>query len=203
MALHNDVFRQQIWEFFCNDLDSCLEVSRILQSCQYNNTLFKGSLNFTASLAVFSVINLAANFYFGKESTTDDIAFFLKRYFGKYYSYLKNKPFCKQFYVVFRHGLSHQFSPKAASIAMDFHDTWILKFDGTPELLPYLNIPAFYDITKKALGDFEHDLDNDKKLQTNFKTRYNHLIKIDYKKMRKLRRIFFNNCANLVCTTTT
>ena len=61
MALHNDVFKQQIWGFLCDDLESCLAVSQIVQFFP-KNTIFKGGLNFTAALAIFSVIELAAGY---------------------------------------------------------------------------------------------------------------------------------------------
>jgi hypothetical protein len=61
MALHNDVFKQQIWGLFCDDLEPCLVAAQIAQFFPQNNIL-KSDLTFTTALAVFSFIEFAAGF---------------------------------------------------------------------------------------------------------------------------------------------
>lgn len=185
MALHNDVFRQQIWEFFCDDLDSCLLVSRLKQS---GDTRFKGGLNFTACLTIFSVIEMCSSYYKGRNSDTNTVSDFLAKYFSKYFDRFYDKEFSKDFYTVFRHGLSHQWSPKAAAIDMNFADNYFLKKVKTEnEEILYLNIPNFYELTKKALRDFENGLNNDEDLRNTFENRYNQILKLDYQQMRILK----------------
>jgi hypothetical protein len=192
MALHNDVFRQQIWEFFCNDLDSCLSVSQI-RLIFPGNTLFKGGLNFTSALVIFSVIELTSGYYSGREPTPDTVADFLSCYFSKYWLPFSNKKFAKKFFEVFRNGLSHQWSPKASGIAMDFNANWILKIEHTSpenEQIPILNIPGFYNISKRALKDYENQLNIDKKICDNFSKRYNRITSSDYQEMKILKEMF-------------
>jgi hypothetical protein len=192
MALHNDVFKQQIWGFLCDDLESCLAVSQIVQFFP-KNTIFKGGLNFTAALAIFSVIELATGYYTGKKTTTRAVADFLGKYFAPDFPAFKDKPFAMKFYEIFRHGLAHGWSPKAGGVAMDFRRDWALRFiktqDGS-EKIPSLNIPTFFEITKKALQGFESDLDKDSNLQAKFSRRYKALIDGDYKAMRDFREMF-------------
>lgn len=190
MALHNDVFNQQIWDFFCNDLDSCLTVSKM---SRIPNSHFKGGLNFTSVLTIFSVIELAAGWWKGKEATHEIIADFIQEYFSKYYARFKNKSFAKKFYEVFRNGLSHQWSPKASGVAMDFFGNWLIEKggDGQEEIL-FLNVPIFYEITKRALKDFEKDLDENPNMRKLFDDRYNVIVEGDYKEMRVLRGMFEN-----------
>ena len=187
MALHNDVFRQQIWDFFCGDLQSCLCVSAIKQQSQ-TECCFKGGLNFTSALVIFSVIELASGWYKGKEPTTETVAEFFYEYFSEYYSPFKDKNFSKKFYGVFRNGLSHQWSPKASGIAMDFSADWFIKKVkyGSEEIL-MLNIPIFFKWTKLALKKFENDLDSKQVLRDSFEKRYKVIVDSDYKEMRVLR----------------
>lgn len=185
MALHNDVFKQQIWEFFCGDLDSCLLVSKLKQT---GDNSFKGGLNFTACLTIFSVIELCSSYYKGTDSDTNTVADFLANYFSKYFDKFKDRDFSKYFYYVFRHGLSHQWSPKASAIDMNFADNYFLKKVKTEnEEIVYINVPVFYEYTRKALIDFEKDLDNDGNLRSLFNGRYNQLLNFDYKQMRIFR----------------
>lgn len=187
MALHNDVFRQQIWKFFSDDLTSCLTVSKFMQS---GDDRFKGGLNFTACLATFSVIEFMTGFYVSKKPTTDDIALFLGKYLAKYWEQVSNKSFAKKFYEVFRNGVSHQWSPKASGISMDFENEWILRKiipQGFTEEILDLNIPSFYTAIINALKDFEKDLDYSPSLRRNFEARYNKLVENDYLEMRILR----------------
>lgn len=185
MALHSDVFKQQIWDFFCGDLDSCLQVAKLKQS---GDTRFNGGLNFTACLTIFSVIEMCSSYYSGRDSNNSTVSDFLIKYFSKYYEKFKEKGFARDFYKVFRHGLSHQWSPKASAIDMNFDNNYFLKITkpGNEEIL-VLNIPDFYEYTKKALEDFEEDLDNDKTLREIFEKRYNQLVSSDYQQMRLLR----------------
>lgn len=189
MALHNSVFKQQIWDFFCGDLKSCLEVSKIVQSKQPSP--FQGGLNFTAALAIFSVIELTAGWWKGTEATTDIIASFMQKYFAKYYPRFKDKAFAKKFYEVFRNGLSHQWSPKASGIAMDLNNNWLIeKSNINPnEDILVLNIPTFFTVTKQALTDYEKDIDDHQDIQNFFKARYEKIVKSDYVEMRVLREM--------------
>lgn len=185
MALHNDVFKQQIWEFFCDDLDSCVEVSKLKQA---GDSHFKGGLNFTACLTIFSVIELCSSYYRGKDSDTNTVTDFLVKYFPNYFSEFGNRDFARYFYVVFRHGLSHQWSPKASAIDMNFTDNYFLKKVKTEnEEILFLNIPVFYDYTKGALRDFENDLNNDDSLRNLFEQRYKQIVNLDYQQMKILR----------------
>ncbi|HZE87228.1 MAG TPA: hypothetical protein VE090_03395 [Methylomirabilota bacterium] len=187
MALHNDVFQQQIWDFFCNDLESCLTVSKLKQSNP--NSPFKGGLNFTATLAIFSVIELAAGWWKGTEATNDIIASFIQNYLAKYYDRFNNKSFAKKFYEVFRNGLSHQWSPKASGVAMDFYKSWLVEktsTNGQEEIL-LLNVPTFYYVTKQGLEDFEKDINTNEAMRKMFERRYSKIVDSDYKEMRILR----------------
>lgn len=185
MALHNDVFNQQIWEFFSDDLESCLTVSKLKQ---VGDTRFKGGLNFTACLTILSVIEMCSGYCKGKDSNSDTVADFLTKYFSQYFDGFGDRNFSKQFYVVFRHGLSHQWSPKASAIDMNFNDSYFLKKVKTEnEEILFLNVPDFYEYTKKALKDFEKDLDNDENLRNLFEQRYNQIVNLDYQQMRTLR----------------
>lgn len=187
MAIHNDVFKQQIWDFFCGDLDSCLAVSKVIQSKQ--PTQFKGGLNFTATLTIFSVIELTAGWWKGKEATTDIIASFIQQYFAKYYPRFKERVFAKKFYEVFRNGLSHQWSPKASGIAMDFTNSRLVEksnINPNEEIL-VLNVPTFFNVTKQALEDYEKDLNKNVAMQSSFEARYKRIVGDDYKEMRILR----------------
>jgi hypothetical protein len=175
MLLHNYVFQQQIWSFFCNDLQSCLAVAK---EVQLGNKKFKGGLNFTAALAIFSVIDFLASFWKGKQANQDDIAKFIYKYFAKYHLVFSKPELCKQFYNIFRNGLSHQWSPKLSGVAMDFSQTDILLEDEKDKIL-HLNIPAFYEICIKAFKDYENDLDSNPNLSQKFDDRYNNLIKSD------------------------
>lgn len=185
MALHNDVFKQQIWEFFCGDLDSCLLVSKLKQT---GDNRFNGGLNFTACLTIFSVIELCSSYYKGKDSDTNTVTDFLVRYFSKYFDKFKDREFSRHFYYVFRHGLSHQWSPRASAIDMNFIDDYFLKkIKPEKEEILCLNIPVFYEYTKKALRDFEADLDNNENLKNIFGNRYDQILNLDYKQMGILK----------------
>lgn len=185
MALHSDLFKQQIWEFFCDDLDSCLTVSQLKQSGDYR---FKGGLNFTACLTIFSVIEMCSGYYKGKDTNSDTVADFLVKYFSKYFDNFGDVSFSKQFYIVFRHGLAHQWSPKASAIDMNFTDSYFLKkIKIESEEILSLSIPTFYKYTKKALKDYEGDLDKDENLRYLFKQRYDQIVSVDYLQMKTLR----------------
>lgn len=185
MALHNDVFKDQIWKFFCDDLESCLLVSKLKQA---GDGRFKGGLNFTACLTIFSVIELCSSYYKGKDSDVNTVTDFLIKYFFKYYDKFNSKYFSREFYRVFRNGLSHQWSPKASAIDMNFTNNYFLKKVKTEnEEILYLNIPDFYQLTKNALQDFEKDLNSNSNLRIVFEKRYNQILNIDYKQMRTLR----------------
>ena len=188
MTLHKDVFKQHIWEFFCDDLESCLSVSKLKQA---GDTRFKGGLNFTACLTILSVIEMCSGYYKGKDSKSDTVADFLTEYFSKYFDGFKDRNFSKLFYTVFRHGLSHQWSPKALAIDMNFQDSYFLKKVKTEnEEILFLNIPDFYEYTKSALKDYEEELDRNESLREIFKKRYDQIVSLDYGQMRILRSKF-------------
>src|SRR5579862_2528532 len=112
MALHNDVFKQQVWEWFCDDLESCLLVSKKLQ---LGDKEFNGGTNFPACLTIFAVIEMAAAYYAGRtddSNLTNDAVKFLTKYFAMYDSRFEDPRFTRGFYLVFRHGLVHQWAPK-------------------------------------------------------------------------------------------
>ena len=164
MALHNDVFKQQIWGLFCDDLEPCLVAAQIAQFFPQNNIL-KSDLTFTTALAVFSVIEFAAGFYAGKDPTTNTVTEFLGKYFTPHFRAFGDKPLAKKFYRVFRNALSHQWSPKAAGFAIDFRRDWALRVaEGRQdsERIPVLNIPSFFQITKNLLRDFKADRDKNR-----------------------------------------
>jgi hypothetical protein len=190
MALHNDVFKQQIWEWFCNDIDSCFKVSQDLQT-KRERSVFKGGLNFPAALTTFSIIELMAGYHAGREPTYTDIAEFVSRYVGKYCPKLADKNVAKRWYDVFRHGLSHQWSPKRGGVAMRFDVPDVLAFwsPGGTEKFPYLNVPSLFRCLKEALRDYEADLDSDAELQEKFKRRYERLFSDDGEAMEALRRL--------------
>jgi hypothetical protein len=189
MGLHNDVFNQQIWDWFCNDLESCLLVS---QKVQAGSTEFKGGTNFPAALTIFSVLEMTAGYYSGRtddQQLTNRVVAFLVKYFSKYDARFADTDFAKKFYNVFRHGLAHQWAPKAGAVSMDFgqQDELILWIEGEAERYPCLNVPAFFELTKKALRGYESDLDQDQGLRDKFKTRYDAMIKADYQRMKQLQ----------------
>ena len=188
MALHNNVFKNQIWKFFCEDVESCLEVSKDVQRHR-GASRFKGGLNFTAALVIFSVIEFCAAFFHGKnEVTRTEIAEFMNIYFANYDDNFSDIDFCKKFHNIFRNGLSHQWSPKAGGIGMNFNKREIIfQAMSGKELIPILNIPPFFALTKKALKDFEIDLDRKPLLRKKFEDRYKKLIETDYKEMRIFR----------------
>ena len=189
-SAYQDVFKQLVWGFFCGDIDSCLEVAKMVQARESNDLSLKGGCNFTAALVILCVIEMMAGYYKGKlDPSSRDVADFFVKYFSPYDPLFKNKDFSLQFYKVFRHGLAHQWSPKASAVAMNFNRNDFFYFiPGNRVELPCLNAPAFYELTKKALKDYEQNLDNGE-YHTEFNKRYNEVIKKDYGEMEKLREI--------------
>jgi hypothetical protein len=189
MALHNDVFGQQVWDWFCNDLDSCLLVSEKVQA---GSSEFRGGTNFPAALTIFSVLEMTAGYHSGKaddQQLTDRVVAFLVKYFSKHDGRFADADFAKKFYNVFRHGLAHQWAPKAGAVSMDFpqRGELLLWVEGEAERYPCLNVPGFFDLTKRALADYESDLDQSQALRDKFKTRYDAMVKSDHTRMRQLR----------------
>lgn len=178
--------------FFCGDLESCLTVSKLKQSNP--NSPFKGGLNFTATLAIFSVIELCAGWWKGVEPTNDIIASFIQKYLSKYYVRFKDKNVSKKFYEVFRNGLSHHWSPKASGVAMDFYGNWLINKAGDvgQEEILLVNVPTFFNVTKQGLKDFENELNENEDMRKLFEARYSKIIDSDYKEMRILRGILEN-----------
>jgi hypothetical protein len=196
MNEHKGVFNQQVREFFFGDLDSCFKVSKIKQGLPVDRYPFSGGLNFTAALVIFCVIDMMAAYYKGITTdrrgrvigaSDDNVADFLIKYFGKYDSFFSDKEKSKLFYRVFRHGLVHQWSPKASGVAMNFSSNALLVKTtyGTEEII-ILNAATFYELTRKALKDYEEDLDNGHFVDQ-FKKRHELIVKTDYDEMRLLR----------------
>jgi hypothetical protein len=179
----------QIWEWFCNDIDSCLTVSHDLQA-QGDASTFRGGLNFPAALTMFAVIELMAGYHAGKKPGSKEIAGFVGKYVGKYYPKLADEQVAKKWYEVFRNGLSHQWSPKFGGVAMDFAqpDVFVFLQVGT-EKIPYLIVPKLFYFIKAALRDYEADLNSNVALRSNFKKRYEELVSCDRKAMESLRRL--------------
>lgn len=193
MALHNEVFNQQIWQFFCNDLDSCIKVAKIVQKEEGKGT-FKGGLNFTAALVIFSVIEFVSGWYQNRESDSNTVAEFLDKYASKYFNPFRDKRISKKFYEVFRNGLSHQWSPKGSGIAMDTENNILLGKQriGNEDILT-LNVPSFYELAKIAIKNYENDLNNNEDLRAKFENRYKKLVESDFKEMRILRNMLEEN----------
>ncbi|MGH7157275.1 MAG: hypothetical protein ACREGG_04165 [Candidatus Saccharimonadales bacterium] len=192
MALHKDVFQQQVWEWFCNDLESCLLVS---QKVQAGDAEFKGGINFPAALTIFSVLELCASYFSGRTDDSnliDRVVQFLVKYFPKHDARFSDADFAQRFYRVFRHGLAHQWSPKAAAVSMDFGKDELLLWARDGEI-PCLNVPTFFELTKAALRDYEADLDADEELREKFKTRYEAMWNNDYEQMELLRKMLRSN----------
>lgn len=173
------VFKDQVWSFYAHDMESCFSAARSAQEGNGN-----GGQNFTAALITFSVIDFCAGFYMGNNKrSTDDIAGFITRYFRKHDKRFSNVNFSKRLYVVFRHGLAHQWSPAASGIAMDFNNNEVLYSVGN---IPVLNMPPFYELVCNALRDYEAELATDKVLNRNFTERYDAIIKLDDDQASKL-----------------
>lgn len=198
MALHNDVFREQVWEFFCNDIESCLEVSREVQNSRADNTRskFKGGLNFTAATAIFAVIDFCSGFNKGSEASSNDVALFMSEYFKSYDTLFENLELSKQFYNVFRNGLSHQWSPKASGVSMDFNNDHVVVFVGS-EYVPSLNVPSFYNVVVNGLKDFESRLDQDQLAAERFSRRYNQLILHDHRIAERFKQLLADRESSL------
>ena len=74
---------------------------------------------------------------------------------------------------------------------MNFQDSYFLKKVKTEnEEILFLNIPDFYEYTKKALKDYEEELDRNESLREIFKKRYDQIVSLDYGQMRVLRSKF-------------
>lgn len=186
MSGHNDMFRQQIWEFFQNDLDSCLLVSRDLQT-KRESSVFRGGLNFTATLAIVVIVEMCSSYYSGREADDNAVAEFINKYFSKHEPIFQFKDICKKFFQVFRHGLVHNWSPKMAGVSMDF--SLNASFTFVRET-PVLNVPAFYGVVKKGLRDYEDDLNVDERLRELFNRRYEEIILGDSQEVERFNRLF-------------
>lgn len=185
MALHNDVFRQQIWEFFQNDMDSCLEVAKDKQ-IKGDKSIFKGGLNFTAALTLMAVVEMCASYFVGREVDDNAAAKFIKEYLSKYEPIFQFEPISKKFFQIFRHGLAHNWSPKMAGVSMDFNEAKSIVFVNG---VPVLNVPAFYSVLKRGISDFENKLDDDAILSGLFKKRYDEIISRDKTEVDKLKEM--------------
>lgn len=197
MSVHKIVFRDQIWSFFQNDLVSCLNVSRIKQILQLKDgsECFPGGLNFSAALVIFCIIEMLAAYFKGittdpkgfvKNATNDEVAEFMCKYFSRHDPLFSDCERAKQFYIVFRHGLVHQWSPKGGGVAMDFKLGSV--YGLTPDGIMCLNVPAFYNLTIKAIKDYENDLDRGNYV-TEFETRYQIIVLKDGQEMNELKQL--------------
>lgn len=195
MVTYKDIFQQQIWEWFCNDMDSCILVSTDLQKKGVKSK-FSGGINFPAALACFSVIELMSGYHAGRKPDNNNISKFISKYIGKYYSKLKNEKIAKTWYEVFRNGLSHQWLPKNGGVSMDMNSQEIFVFQipiGWKYEIPYLVVPKFYYALKEALKDFENDLDKNEELRKRFKKRYKEIIVGDKEKMGIFKDMYDKN----------
>jgi hypothetical protein len=191
---HRGVFDQQIYDFFENDIESCLMVSKARQFLPINYN-FPGGTNFTAALVILSVIEMMAAYYFGIEenknnklhpTSSSQVAKFLNKYFAKNCSAFSNEKFGENFHKVFRHGLSHQFSPKRAGVDMNFYNNDLLTYPAVN--VPHLNVPVLFGITKQALRDYDLDLQKGDGIE-NFIKHFEAINRIDDKEMDE-----FKNC---------
>ncbi len=185
---HNEILKQQIWEWFVNDLKSCFEASRASQA---QNKLFPGGLCFPAAMTIFSVLEMVTGYYTGKDPCRSSVASFISKYMGKYCPQLENTSIVDKWYEVFRNGLTHQWSPKAGGVAMNplSSEIFIFTSNGNEEI-PILIVPTFFEIFKKALKDYEYDLDSEEVLREKFKKRHNQLMANDFKVMRSFRALW-------------
>ena len=185
--LHTEIFKTRMWTFLCNDLDSCLTVAEELQTLGATSR-FKGALYFPAAMSLFAAIELAASYYAGDEPNSANVSEFISRYIGPYSPELANKTVAKKWYAVFRNGLAHQWSPKAGGVGLfKSPKVFIFLSQGSIEKFPCLNIPALFDVLKKALRDYESDLDSDVTMRNNFERRHKALESSDYTEMRIFR----------------
>jgi hypothetical protein len=162
-------------------------VLQLVQKASRSNE--QGGQNFTAALTTMCVIDFCAGFYVGKvQPSTDEVAEFVTKYFQRHNSLFVDVNFSKQFYRVFRHGLAHQWSPKMAGVAMSFGQNEILLVDENSGIW-HLNFPPFFELTKKALKDYENDLAKDSALREKFDKRCLAIAKKDEEAARELAQL--------------
>lgn len=195
MSAHKEFFKQLIYDYYEKDISSCLKVSKIKQE---DPNSFPGGLNFTAGLVTLCVLEMMAAYFKGKttvnkkgrldQANSREVADFLIKYFSPFFSLFSDKEFSKEFYEVFRHGLVHEFSPKASAVAMafDFDQPVAVVKDKNEDLMA-INIPSFFKISLEAYKKYEDDLNKGKFLKE-FNDRYKIMIKNDYEEMRELRK---------------
>ena len=100
-SAYQDVFKQLVWGFFCGDIDSCLEVAKMVQARESNDLSLKGGCNFTAALVILCVIEMMAGYYKGKlDPSSRDVADFFVKYFSPYDPLFKNKDFIPIYYKI-------------------------------------------------------------------------------------------------------
>lgn len=178
------VFEELIDSFYINDMESCFEAARRRET---EKELFPGGLNFTTALAIFALIDVLAGLYTGKVQTTaNDVASFMTKYFSKYNSFFSSQPQSVKFYEVFRHGLAHEWSPKHSAVGMTFEG-------GSPvgsvvaegRKIPAINVPSLYALSILAIRDYRKDLENGKHL-AEFQKRYDEQQARDRIEMERL-----------------
>lgn len=160
MSKHDDFFNLIIFEFYKNDVESCLNVSKS------DRATFPGGQNYTAGLVIVCVLETITAYYKGKdinksgvmeEAKSDEVAEFMVKYFSPFEKLFSDKSFSKKFYEVYRHGLVHQFDPKSSAIAMDFNSDDIIDILPVDEKM-VINIPPLFRISLKAYELYEADL---------------------------------------------
>ncbi len=191
--VYTQVFRDQVWGFYVNDMEACRQATINAQS---GGVL--GGQNFTAALLTLSVIDFCTGFFKGKTKRADgrpemttagDVAEFMSKYFTGYEKF-KEIDFCKKFYQVFRHGLAHSWSPKGSGIGMDLTATEIVWLHGD---IPILEVIPFYELTKQALKLYENDLGKDEDLNHKFIKRLEYLNDNDAAEAQTLRDMINDN----------
>ena len=109
--IYKNVFNDQIWTFYDNDMKACF---RAAKNAQNGGQL--GGQNFTAALLILSIIDFCTGYFKGRTINTkkdgrtsidcvsaSDVAEFMKKYFINYPMFGGLK-FGEKFYQVFRHG---------------------------------------------------------------------------------------------------
>lgn len=133
---------------------------------------------------LLSAIDLAAGYYVGREAKTKEIGVFIAKDLGPHAPKLADEAIAKKWYEVFRHGLAHAVSPKAGTVSLDPHPEVFFFILSHSEKIPVLVVPTLFVVLKKALREYETELDTNSSLQAQFQRRHDELVKGDFKAMR-------------------
>lgn len=197
--IHTGFWEQQIEQFFKDDVTSCLNVAKIkigIENCEASK--FPGGLFFTSTLVIFCILEMLSAYFKGvlpanKPASKDDVGDFMVKYFSKYNIFFKDKNNSIAFYKVFRHGLVHQWSPKGAGAGMnsgliDYSKIQNIIWLASPNDVPILNVPIFYELFLKAISDYRKDLDSNINNSRNlFERRYSAILKQDQAEVLNLK----------------